>query len=186
MEFGIFFTKILAIATLLGNALTVILLFAHVGAKDIFVRVMQVLSKHVLRFGFLISFAATFGSIFYSQVMGYPACILCWTQRIFMYPLVFLFGLALWRQDRSIIPYALFLSVIGGGVALYEWVKDMLALYTHFALACPVVPGLPSCDRIYIDEFGYITIPMLALNAFILIGITCYAAVRGRYDNEVK
>lgn len=182
MDFGTLFTKALAISTLAGNIFTVFLLVAHVGMKGTFRSITAFISKHALRLGFLLAFAATFGSIAYSQVMGYPACILCWMQRIFMYPEVALFGLALWRNDRKVLPYALFLAVIGGAVALYNWVKDMLAMYTNMSLACPVVPGLPSCDRIYVDEFGYITIAMLALNAFILIAIVCYTAMR--MDNK--
>lgn len=178
MDLGTLFTKILAWSTLIGNIFTVFMLFAHVGMKGIFRNISHFMSKHALRLGFLISFAATFGSIAYAQVMGYPACILCWIQRIFMYPEVALFGLALWRGDRKVLPYALFLAVLGGAVALYQWIKDMLALYTHFALACPVVPGLPSCDRIYTLEFGYVTIAMLSLNAFILIAIVAYSAMR--------
>ncbi len=178
MDLGYFFTKVLGISTLIGNIFIVFVLISHVAAKDVFKKLMQFFSHHALRIGFLISFAATFGSLLYAYVTGYPACILCWIQRIFMYPQVALFGLALWRSDRSIIPYALLLSLLGAAVSLYNWVKDMLALYTDISLACPVVPGLPSCDRIYISEFGYITIAMLALNAFILIVFAMYAAIR--------
>ena len=92
--------------------------------------------------------------------------------------MMFLFALAWWKRDRSIIPYTLMLSIVGGLVALYQWAKDMLALYTHYSLACPVVPGVPSCDRIYVLEFGYITIPMFALNIFILIAMVMYASLR--------
>ena len=178
MDPGYLFTKVLGISTLLGNIFTVFVLLSHVVAKEFFKKLMYFFSHHALRIGFIISFLATFGSLLYAQVTGYPACILCWIQRIFMYPQVALFGLALWKSDRSIIPYALFLSLLGGVVSLYNWAKDMLSLYTNISLACPVVPGLPSCDRIYISEFGYITIAMLALNAFLLISMAMYAAIR--------
>lgn len=178
MDFVTIFTKVLAWSTLVGNLFTVFVIFAHVGMKNTFRTVTNFLSTYALRLGFLIAFAATFGSLAYAQVTGYPACILCWMQRIFMYPEVALFGLALWRNDRSVLPYTLFLAVLGGAVSLYNWIKDMLAMYTNYSLACPVVPGLPSCDRIYIHEFGYVTIAMLALNAFLLIILVCYAALR--------
>lgn len=156
----------------------VFVLFSHIGMKRMFQSIMEFCSTHALRLGFLLSVVATFGSLAYAQVTGYPACILCWIQRIFMYPEVALFGLALWRNDRNVLPYTLFLAVLGGAVALYNWIKDMLAMYTNISLACPVVPGLPTCDRIYIHEFGYITIAMLSLNAFVLIIIVTYAAIR--------
>lgn len=174
------FTKVLAIFTLEGNALFVLLLIVHVVAKPLFQKVMRWIGEHALSLGFFISASATIGSIIYSEVVGFPACVLCWVQRIFMYPQMFIFGLAWWKKDRSIIPYALLLTFMGGAVALYQWVKDMLMLYGDggLSLGCPVVAGLPSCDRIYVLEFGYITIPMIALNAFVLIATVLYAAIR--------
>ena len=184
MDLGMFLTKILVLATLAGNALTVLLLVAHICARPLFRRITEFLSRNALLLGFLLSAGATLGSILYAEVTGYPACILCWGQRIFMYPMMFLFALALWKKDRSIIPYALLLAVLGGAVALYQWIKEMLALYTDIALACPAVPGVPSCDRIYVDEFGYITISMFALNAFILIAFVMYASLRMKKINH--
>ena len=178
MDLGIILTKALAFATLIGNIFAFGVLVAHSLLKPQFRKLMLYLSDEALPIGFLLSASATLGSILYTAVVGYPACILCWTQRIFMYPMMFLFALAWWKRDRSIIPYALMLSIVGGLVALYQWAKDMLALYTHFSLACPVVPGVPSCDRIYVLEFGYITIPMFALNIFILIAMVMYASLR--------
>lgn len=178
MDIGNFLTTVLTIGTLIGNILVVLFLISYIAKRSAFAKVSEFMSQHALRLGFLIAFAATFGSIIYAQVTGYPACILCWIQRIFMYPEVALFGLALWKNDRAVLPYTLFLSVLGGVAALYNWIKDMLAMYTSVSLACPVVPGLPSCDRIYVSGFGYITIAMFALNAFIFIGIISYIAIR--------
>ncbi len=178
MELGALLTKLFAIGTVLGNLLVLVYLLAHVFAKETFGRISAALSRHALSVGFLVSFAAAAGSYLYSEVTGYPACILCWLQRVFMYPLPFLFGLALLRRDRAVLPYALLLSTVGGAIALYNWAKDMLALYTDISLACPVVPGLPSCDRIYVLEFGYVTIAMFALGAFLLIALVAYSAIR--------
>ena len=172
------FTTILAILTLLGNVFVVLLVLARVFYKPAYVRVMELLSRYALLFAFLAALGATVGSYVYGAVTGYPACILCWMQRIFMYPLPFILLLAYIRKDRSALPYVLMLSLVGGAVALYNWVKDMLALYTHYSLACPVVVGLPSCDHIYVDEYGYITIAMFALNAFLLIAVTVFAGMK--------
>src|SRR3989344_3289261 len=57
------------------------------------------IGKHSLVLGFLVSLTAVAGSLFYSEIMGFEACILCWWQRIFIYPTVFIFAVALWRQD---------------------------------------------------------------------------------------
>jgi disulfide bond formation protein DsbB len=176
VDTGMLFTKALALSTLAGNMFVLSLFFAFVFMRPVYKKIMNVLSRHALTFGFFLATASTMGSIVYSEVVGFPACILCWIQRIFMYPQMFLFGLAHFRRDRGVFPYTLLLTVLGGAVALYQWAKDMLALYTHVTIPCPAVTLLPSCDKIYVFEYGYITIPMIALNAFILIGIVMYAA----------
>lgn len=156
----------------------VFLVLLYFLARPLFERIMKYLSDYALLLGLFLSASSTIGSIVYSEVVGFPACILCWIQRIFMYPMMFLFGLAWFRRDKNIIPYALLLTILGGAVALYQWVKDMLSLYSTVNIPCPAVSLLPSCDKIYVLEYGYITIPMIALNAFILITIIMYAALR--------
>lgn len=186
MDNGILFTKALALFTMLGNVATVLLLVSALIIPSFYHRVMIMLARHSLLLGFLISSFSTVGSIIYSEVMGFAACILCWIQRIFMYPLLFVFGLALWRRDTSILPYALLLSLIGGFVAMYQWTKDMLAIYGNTILPCPAVTTLPSCDKILVLENGYITIPMIALNAFILISIVQYAGIRAKNKTTIS
>src|SRR3989344_2761311 len=153
MELGSLFTEILALATLGGNLLTLGLLLFFLIRRSIFDGVMGWLGKRAVAIGFLVSAGATIGSLVYSEVIGFPACVLCWVQRIFMYPQMFLFGLALWR-------------------------KDMLLLYSHTNVPCPAVAGLPSCDKIYVLEFGYVTIAMIALNAFVLLALVTWAGLR--------
>jgi disulfide bond formation protein DsbB len=178
MDIGYLLTKFLAFTTLAGNLAVLGLLLFFVVRRSIFDAAIAWLGARAVWVGCLISTSATFGSLIYSEVVGYPACVLCWIQRIFMYPQLFLFGLALYRKERSIIPYAFFLSLIGMAVALYQWIKDMLLLYSHTTIPCPAVSGLPSCDKIYVLEMGYITIPMIALNAFVLLMIVMWAGMR--------
>lgn len=180
MDTSLLFTKILAYLTLGGNVLTIALLLLFVFARPIYRRVMSAIGARALFIGLFVTASATIGSLVYSEVVGYPACILCWIQRIFMYPQMFLFALALWRREYAVLPYVMLLALLGGGVATYHWTKDMLALFTHVTIPCPAVSALPSCDKIFVQEFGYITIPMIALNAFILIAIVAYAGMRAK------
>jgi disulfide bond formation protein DsbB len=99
-------------------------------------------------------------------------------QRLFMYPQMFVFGLAWIRRDRSVLPYMFFLSLIGGAIGVYHWVKDMLAVYAGVTIPCPAVSALPSCDKMYVFELGYVTIPMIALNAFIWVLLITWFAMR--------
>ena len=175
---GTEFTRILAIATVLGNVIILMLVASWLFVRPLFGRIMDFIGAHALLIGLFISAASTVGSLIYSEVVGFPACILCWIQRVFMYPQMFLFALALWRKEKMIAPYLFLLSLLGGAVALYHWVKDMMLWYGGTTLPCPAIMGLPSCDRIYVQEFGYVTIPMIALNAFILLAIVTWASMR--------
>ncbi|HSE34960.1 MAG TPA: disulfide bond formation protein B [Candidatus Paceibacterota bacterium] len=185
MDIGILMTKGLALVTVLGNIASIGVFGLFLFARSRYESFMRFVAAWALPLGFFLAFGSTAGSLLYSEVMGFPACILCWIQRIFMYPQMFLYWLALYRRDAHIAPYGLLLSVLGGAVALYQWVKDMIAQYSDgLVIPCPAVEGLPSCDTIYVWEFGYVSIPMIALNAFVLIGIVMFASIR--YGGHAK
>lgn len=106
--------------------------------------------------------ASTLGSLFFSEIMLFPPCILCWYQRIFLFPLVFIFATGLFSCDKSVVRYGLPLAAAGWLVALY-----------HNLLYSGIIPksiqpcsrGV-SCTEDYIDLFGFLTIPMLSLLSF--------------------
>ncbi|MBW5444867.1 disulfide bond formation protein B [Cohnella sp. CFH 77786] len=121
--------------------------------------------EYGILFAFIVSLTATGGSLFLSEVMGYIPCQLCWFQRIFMYPLVLLLGRAAIRDDRGIAGYALPLSVIGAVIASYHYAEQKIPGLADIA---PCTAGVP-CNTDYLDWFGIITIPLMALTAFLLI-----------------
>jgi disulfide bond formation protein DsbB len=178
MDTPTLFTASLALFTLIGNMLTVVYGLLWVIVPRTASHISDVLARWMHPIVFFLASSSTIGSLIYSEVVGFPACILCWIQRIFMYPLMFMFGFSWLRRDNGVVRYGLLLSLLGGAVALYQWIKDMLALYSDVKIPCPAVTDLPSCDRIYVLEYGYITIPMIALNAFVLIAIVLYAKRR--------
>lgn len=173
-------TAVLAAATLLGNVALLVLFLTRFFSRVTFDAGMRILGRFSLQLGFLFTSGALVGSLIYSEVVGYPACILCWMSRIFMYPLPFFFGLAYWRKEHIVLPYAFFLSLIGIAISGYQWGKEMLLLYGNVSLPCPAVVGLPPCDRLYVLEYGYITIAMIALNVFIWTAIVSWAGMRYR------
>src|SRR3989344_6213044 len=77
-------------------------------------KILSYFSKKAYLISFLIALTSMLGSLFYSEVAGYGPCKLCWYQRILMYPLVLLFGLALLRKRKDITDYALLMSLVGG------------------------------------------------------------------------
>lgn len=126
----------------------------------------EFIRKHALFLMFLVSLVAMLGSLYYSDIAGYAPCKLCWYQRVFMYPLPFLMGFAMWKKDRKIIPYAILLSVIGGVLAAYHYILQISQIDSVF---CTLVGYAASCSETFFLSLGYITIPMMALTAFLLI-----------------
>jgi disulfide bond formation protein DsbB len=119
--------------------------------------------KHFLSLGFLISLFAALFSLVYSEAVHFIPCQLCWWQRIFMFPQVFLFGIALWDQDRKVIRYVIPLLSAGFVIALYQ---NFIYYFGNSANAVCDSSGI-SCFQHLVSEFGgYISIPMLALTSF--------------------
>lgn len=121
--------------------------------------------QYSLYLAWVVSLVAVGGSLYFSEVMRYEPCKLCWIQRIFMYPQVLLLGMAAYKNDRKMIGYVLPLSFIGGFVSLYHYAEQKIPA---LAKMTPCTVGVP-CNQDYIDWLGFITIPFLALIAFVLI-----------------
>src|SRR5581483_5756306 len=125
------------------------------------------LGRHGMLLAFLVALISTSSSLFYSQIAGFTPCELCWFQRIFMYPEVILLGLALVKKDFHITDYALSLTIIGTLISLYH---NYVYYYNQGLNAYCQLGGVQvSCVKRYMLEFGYITIPMMALTGFLLI-----------------
>lgn len=122
-------------------------------------------NRYGLYVAWLVSLTATLGSLYFSEIRGFVPCELCWVQRIFMYPLVFLLGIAVFTDDRSVKKYVLPLSIVGGLISLYHYLVQKVP---GFADIKPCAQGVP-CNVQYINWFGFVTIPFLALTAFTII-----------------
>jgi len=123
----------------------------------------------------VVALVATLGSLFYSEIVNYTPCLLCWYQRIFMYPQVILFSIALFLKDKGIAIYALSLSMLGGMLALFHY---YIQLSNTKLTSCSTVGYSVSCSDNFIMQFGYITIPMMALSAFILISLLMIVSLK--------
>ena len=116
------------------------------------------IGTHALAFGFLASLAAISGSLFYSELVGYEPCSLCWWQRVFLYPQVLLFAVALWKRDRGVFKYSAALVLCAGILALYQ---SYVYMGGTSILPCTALGG--ACSKNYVMEFGYVTIPSMSL-----------------------
>jgi disulfide bond formation protein DsbB len=118
-----------------------------------------------LYLAWLVAVVATLGSLYFSEVRLFVPCALCWYQRILMYPLVVVLGIASFKQDTQVVRYALPLASLGALFALYHYAQQKIPGFAGPTL-CRV--GVP-CTVEYINWLGFITIPFLALVAFVLI-----------------
>jgi disulfide bond formation protein DsbB len=134
------------------------------------------LSLTFIFLAFLVSLIATLGSLFFSEIMNFIPCSLCWYQRIFMYPLVFLFLVNLLYPDDNIYKYSLPLVVVGLLISIYH---NLLILKIIPENLSPCVQGIP-CSVDYLNWFGFITIPLLSFFAYTIILILLIMSKRKR------
>jgi len=112
----------------------------------------------------IVGLVATLGSLYLSEIAHFPPCQLCWYQRIAMYPLPVILGIAAWRRDFGIRPYAIALAAIGSAISIYHYQLERFP--DQSSLSCSVdVP----CTTVWIWRFHYISIPFMALSGFALI-----------------
>ncbi|MCO5183686.1 MAG: disulfide oxidoreductase [Anaerolineae bacterium] len=131
------------------------------------------ISKYGVALASIVALAATLGSLYFSEVRHFVPCTLCWYQRILMYPLVIITLVGMITQDDLVPNYVLPFSVIGIGVSTYHYLMQLG--YITSGTACAV--GVP-CSGRYINWLGFVTIPFLALTAFVLITVLMVLVLR--------
>jgi disulfide bond formation protein DsbB len=123
------------------------------------------MKENGMHLSWLVALVATLGSLFFSEVLDYLPCKLCWYQRILMYPLVLILGIAAVRKDYKMTIYVLPMALWGACISTYHILMQETSWFKEAATSCGPVP----CDRDYIHWLGFITIPMLAAAAFVVI-----------------
>ena len=149
----------------LGGALVLVGLGAAAGVRGPLRALRSALWGYELWAAFVVAAIATGGSLFFSEIAHFFPCELCWYQRICMYPLSITTLLAGLFDDPRVARYLLPLPVVGGGISVYHLlVENGVAGQSK---TCQIsAPG--GCAVKWINEFGYVTIPTLALTAFAL------------------
>ncbi|MDQ0219904.1 disulfide bond formation protein B [Peribacillus cavernae] len=126
--------------------------------------------ENILFIAWAAAIIAMFGSLYFSEIKQYEPCELCWYQRIVMYPFTVILGIAIVKKDYWISFYTMILSVIGALISAYHYLLQKVSFFSDHAPACGQVP----CTGQYINWLGFITIPFLALIAFVIIFICSY------------
>lgn len=117
---------------------------------------------------------ATLGSLFFSEVMRVPVCVLCWYQRFAMYPLVLILALGLFPHDPKVVRYAGALAGVGWLIAVFHVLLVAGIIPERIQ---PCVQGIP-CSETHIALFGFVSIPVMSLLTFTLVGALLFCAHR--------
>jgi disulfide bond formation protein DsbB len=176
-----------ALLALVGDALVVLVVVGFAisrtspAARDSWARFRDGITPFALQIAWIVSVLATFGSLFLQYVEHFDPCEFCWFQRICMYPLSLLLGIAAFRGDIQVAKrYFMGLAVVGAGLAVYHYQLER-------------VPGEPTvcgtavpCNVAVINVFGFISVPFLSMAAFLLItALLLMARSHGEeYDDE--
>jgi disulfide bond formation protein DsbB len=172
----------LSVLGVVGQVLVGVMLVAGVlalaGARVPFDAIRNLLWGYELWGAFVVASIATGGSLFYSQVGGAIPCEFCWFQRVLMYPLSILTLFLAARGDNRAARYLIPLPVVGAGTSIYHILIERGVI--EQPKACTL--NGPGCAANWIakEGFGYLTIPTLALTAFLLlIGFLVLASAGG-------
>ena len=155
---------LVALAIVIGIVALRLLAFASQAAADAFDGVAGAIAPNALAMGWIVAFLATAGSLYFSEVAHFEPCTLCWYQRIAMYPLVVIFAIAAARRETAGALYGAGLAAIGAVIAAYH-----VALEWFPALDSGTCDPDNPCTLVWFRVFGFISLPTLALAAFLLI-----------------
>jgi disulfide bond formation protein DsbB len=172
-----------AVLALIADALVLLIAVGFVlsrtspAARERWGRLRDGISPFALQIAWIVAVLATFGSLFLQFAEQLNPCEFCWFQRICMYPLSLLLGIAAFRGDVQVARrYFIWLSLVGAGLAIYHYQLER-------------VPGEPTvcgtavpCNIAVINIFGFISVPFLSMAAFLLIS-TLLLMARGRDDD---
>jgi disulfide bond formation protein DsbB len=159
VQFALSVLALLALGLLFVLALGLIL--GLVGRGE---RLRELFRGLELSLAFIAALTATGGSLYFSEVAHYTPCLLCWYQRIAMYPMVVVLAVGLVRRDAAVAYISLPLALIGGAISVYHY---QLEWFPEQSSICSAAG--PPCSLVWFREFGFITIPFLAGTAFLLI-----------------
>lgn len=163
--------EFLSLLTLLSNVFLVILVLSwsidrFLNINSLWSLILNTVKNKWMLLSFLVAFTALTGSLYFSEVSGFTPCKLCWFQRILMYPLTFILGVALLASDKKVWRYVLPLSISGTALAFYHYYLQRAA---NPLSPCSTIGFSVSCSDRFFMHYGYITIPWMAFSAFALI-----------------
>jgi len=132
--------------------------------RDLLERTQQGFAGYGLWLAWLMALVATLGSLYYSQIAHFIPCEYCWYQRIAMYPLAVILGIAAFRGDAAIRRYVYPLAITGGIVSVYHYLIQQMP-----DLAAGTCSTATPCTAALVWKFDFVSIPFMALVSFAAI-----------------
>lgn len=126
---------------------------------------MKFIKENLMQIALLLAIVSTIGSLYFSEILKLTPCLLCWYQRICMYPLVIIIAVGIWKKDKNLPYFVLPFSIAGLIISAYH----NLLYYNIIPESIePCTLGI-SCTTRQLEWFGFITIPLMSLGTFALI-----------------
>ncbi len=160
-------TQVLSVMVMIAQLLSILILITLLLPNQ-FKIIFTFVRNHGLKFAFLAALISMTGSLYYSEIAGYEPCKMCWYQRILMYPQVLILGSAMLKKQllKSAIFYGLALSILG---IIFSGYHYLLQIGVAPSIGCSAVGYSSECAKVFVMNFGYITIPLMSLTGFVYI-----------------
>jgi len=158
-------TLFLALLSVAAELAVLAVLVVAATSRPTLARLRVALGEQALQLAFLVALVATIGSLWLSEGAHFTPCRLCWYQRIAMYPLSVVLGIAAVRRDVAVRVYALPVVLIGASISIWHVLIERFPSLESTTSCDPTNP----CSLIWTKRFGYLTIPTMALSAFALL-----------------
>jgi len=165
-------TTTYAVLAIVGDGIVALAVIGYLatrtspGGRDAWTHLRDGATPLALPAAWLVAALATVGSLYLSQIAGLVPCQLCWFQRIAMYPLILLLAIAAFRGDVYVAKrYFIWLPIVGACISAYHYQLERFP--SQPTLSCGL--GEPSCSQAVVNIFGFVSVPFMALAAFLLI-----------------
>lgn len=130
------------------------------------------IKEHALYFAWIITLIGLFCSLFFGEMLHHEPCRLCWYQRICLFPLALILGIAAYKEDSRIIAYALPLTALGTLFALYQ----LLGIFFPSVSTHKLCGYETDCSENLVELWGFLSFPLVSLIGFLLIGFFLWQA----------
>ena len=164
-SFAVIFNQFLSWLSLLAVAIVIVVILSLVFRRIEICKKFLLFTKNFTYIGiFILASAGIIGSLVYSEFIGFEPCVLCWWQRVFLYPIAVILFVALIKKERVVTDYVLSLAIPGGLVALYHSILQVTGSSSIFCNG-----AVSDCSIVYFKYFGFVTLPFMAFSLFALI-----------------